>query len=220
MYLRECRGDKEDCKKLFFTTQSNKQYCDSKCRYNSILESNRKSRKKYYKRNKKKSILSQIGTTTLSKHPNPDFEREKTIVENEKKRTFHTTKYKKGLTNNYAWIDNCKTMEYGENQPIGIQQTHNYASFDDYYQFSISLFLSETPPCPECGATTQCKDLKRLDVCCTNPKCGLVIKAPILHNGFTLPELPAHKQLFSHEYKEKKRIYEQAKGEGSDEGGM
>ncbi len=172
MYLKECRGDKKDCKKLFFTTQPNKQYCDSKCRYNSILESNRKSRNKYYKKNKKKSILSQIGTTTLSKHPNTDFEREKTIIQNEKKRTFHTTTYKGKKTNNNIWIDNCKTMEYGENQPIGIQQTHNYATFDDYYHTSKHYLLKERGSCPDCGCKEHYKS--DIDVCCA--ECGLVLE--------------------------------------------
>ena len=89
IYLKECRGDKENCLKQFYTHQPNKQYCDSRCRYNSILESNRKSRKKYYQNNKKKSILSQLGTTTLSKHPNHDFEREKEIIKNAAKIPVH-----------------------------------------------------------------------------------------------------------------------------------
>lgn len=181
IYLKECRGDKENCLKQFYTHQPNKQYCDSRCRYNSILESNRKSRKKYYQNNKKKSILSQLGTTTLSKHPNPDFEREEEIIKNEKKRTFHTTKYKKALTNNNIWIDNTQTLEYGESQPCGIQNTHNYATFDDYYHTSKHYLLKDKGKCPECG----CPDNYKTDIDVSCAFCGLILEGNPKLMGWT-----------------------------------
>lgn len=229
---RECAwcGELFPVKSLF----SRDKYCD-KHKKEAMKSRKLKDRIRHYKRYKHIKEVNELGTGGLGKSlkiceplfylgvkiPFSEFVEEQRVIKNNCNNNNGVTRIYKGRkTNNNIWIDNCKTMEYGESQPIGIQNTHKYATFDDYYYFSISLFLDETPPCPECGATTQCKDLKRLDVCCTNSKCGLVIKAPILHNGFTLPELPAHKQLYSHEYKEKKRIYEQAKEGSGDEGGM
>lgn len=221
--MRKCAWCGEDfpVKSLF----SRDKYCDLHKKEAQKSKTLRR-RVKYYKQNKRREILRQIGTTTIGVKPNicsplfylgvkipfSEFVEEQLLIQKERKRNNSvTTIYKGKKTNNNVWIDNCKTLEYGEPQPTGIQNTHNYATLDDYYQFSISLFLTETPPCPECGAKTQCKDLKRADTCCTNQKCGLVIKAPRLHNGFVVPELPARKQLYSHEYKNKKLEWEKAK---------
>lgn len=159
------------CKNPFTTHIPNELYCSTEHRQEAIKESKRKHRNKIYKNNKKTSILSQIGTTTLSTHPNPDSEREIEIIQKEMKRTFSTTSSKKGIKNN-QWIDHQGEMEYGEIPPCGVLNTHNYASFDDYYQTAKHHLLTSKGKCPECG----CPDHYKTDMDVSCAFCGLVLE--------------------------------------------
>ena len=146
--------DKEfDVKSLF----SREKYCDEHKK--EAQKSNAlKRRINYYKRNKKREILSRLGTGNEGGHPNliqpltylgfnipyTEFIKEQQVIKNLLRYNNSVTVIYKGKkTNNNVWIDNCKTMEYGENQPIGIQQTHNYATFDDYYHTAKHYLLKD-----------------------------------------------------------------------------
>lgn len=165
---------------------SREKYCDEHKK--EAQKSNAlKRRINYYKRNKKREILSRLGTGNEGGHPNliqpltylgfnipyTEFIKEQQVIKNLLKYNNSVTVIYKGKkTNNNIWIDNCKTMEYGENQPIGIQQTHNYATFDDYYHTAKHYLLKDRGECPHCG----CKDhyKSKIDVSCA--MCGLVLE--------------------------------------------
>ena len=65
-------------------------------------------------------------------------------------------------------------MEYDRPAPLGIQNTHNFATFDDYVNTSITYKLQNRPDCPECGCNVHIKDLKHVNICCS--QCGLVLE--------------------------------------------
>jgi len=155
-----------------------------------------KRRINYYKRNKQHEILKQIGTTTMSVNPqlcepltylgadipNTEFVEEQLLIHKEVKRNNGvTTIYKGKQTNNNIWIDNSQTLEYGETQPCGIQNTHNYATFDDYYNTAKHHLLSDRGKCPECGCPDHYKSDK--DVACAF--CGLILETNPKLMGWT-----------------------------------
>lgn len=72
-------------------------------------------------------------------------------------------------------------MEYGEPQPCGIQRTHNYASFDDYYHTAKHHLLSDRGKCPECG----CPDHYKTDIDVSCAYCGLILETDPNKMGFT-----------------------------------
>jgi len=165
---------------------SRDKYCD-KHKKEAQKSRKLKDRVNYYKRNKKHEMLKQLGTTTMSVNPNlseplfylgvkipySEFVKEQMLIHKESKRNNGvTTIYKKGITNNNVWIDNSCHMEYGEPQPSGIQQTHNYASFDDYYLNAKYYLLKDRGSCPDCGCKEHYKSDK--DICCSD--CGLVLE--------------------------------------------
>ena len=128
-----------------------------------IIKPVRKARNKFYY--KHKDVLpSQLGTTTMSKHPNPDFKLEQQLIQNEKNRTCITTNSKRRIDN--TWIDYKGQMEYGEGQPLGIQQTHKDATFDDYVYTGRYYAMKGRSPCPECQSTEAVKDEKHCLISC------------------------------------------------------
>ena len=169
MVLKKCRW----CKKEFETEIPNKLYCNDEHRIEANKESSRKSTRKYYKNNKLSQILRVVGTTTISPHPKPDFEDEYIAIQKEIKKTFVSTS-SKGRQHNNTWIDYEGQMEYGHIQPLGIQNTHNFANFDDYVNTSITYKLQNRPECPECGCTIHIKNIKHVNIACS--ECGLVLE--------------------------------------------
>ena len=139
---------------------------------------------RYRRYNKKRSKVGQIGTTTMGQHPNPDFEIEAELVWKEKERILNVvTSYKYKGT---IWKDNKNfgIVEYGSSQPLGIQQTHPQASFDDYVQTSVSIWMTSQGPCPECESGKHLKDFSRCECAC---ECGLLLYgAP--HPSFKYPD--------------------------------
>jgi hypothetical protein len=146
-----------------------------------------KDRINHYKRNKKAVNVKELGTISLGQHarlcmplfylgvkiPFTEFIDEQKVIKNNCVNNNGVTGIYKGRkTNNNIWIDNCKTMEYGESQPIGIQNTHKYATFDDYYHTAKHYLLKDRGECPHCG----CKDhyKSKIDVSCA--MCGLVLE--------------------------------------------
>jgi hypothetical protein len=202
------------CGEEFEVNYGNEKYCCDKHRKEAWLESDRKRRRKYYKNNKKRVILSQIGTTTMSPHRNLNFAREIEIVRNEKKKIFVTTVYKG--KNNYfkGRIRFTQFIPKTDEVQLGTQQTHNYATFDDYVNNSVEYWMTNMGPCPECESKKRLKDLSRCDVSC---ECGLGI-AGAPHSRFKYPDntnkLP--KARYSHEYKNLKlKMKKDKKNEGS-----
>jgi hypothetical protein len=72
-------------------------------------------------------------------------------------------------------------MEYGEPQPCGIQRTHNYASFDDYYHTAKHYLLTGRRECPECG----CKEHYKTDIDVSCAHCGLLLESTTNIMGWT-----------------------------------
>jgi len=226
--------DKEfDVKSLF----SREKYCDEHKK--EAQKSNAlKRRINYYKRNKKREILSRLGTGNEGGHPNliqpltylgfnipyTEFIKEQQVIKNLLKYNNSVTVIYKGKkTNNNVWIDNCKTMEYGENQPIGIQQTHNYATFDDYYHTAKHYLLKDRGECPHCG----CKDhyKSKIDVSCA--MCGLVLEVNTKLMAWTNVDVReseiskrTREPLSVQDVAWSKYWNENRIGEGSDESGM
>ena len=180
LYLKKCRW----CGGSFTTKIPNKLYCSDKHTKEARKENVRKARNKHYTNNKKRSILSQIGTTTLSKHPNSDFDREKEIIKNELKRTCITTVYKGKSNYSKGKIRFTSLLPKSDEIQLGTQKTHNYATFDDYVQTSISYWMNSEGSCPECDSGNHLKDVSRCEIAC---ECGLLISgAP--HPNFVYPD--------------------------------
>lgn len=183
--MRKCAWCGEDfpVKSLF----SRDKYCDLHKKEAQKSKTLRR-RVKYYKQNKRREILRQIGTTTIGVKPNicsplfylgvkipfSEFVEEQLLIQKERKRNNSvTTIYKGKKTNNNVWIDNCKTLEYGEPQPTGIQNTHNYATLDDYYHTAKYYLLKDRGECPECG----CKEHYKTDIDVSCAECGLILES-------------------------------------------
>lgn len=205
IYLKKCRGLKKGCNHQFFTTQPNKLYCSAWCRRESILISNRNSRAKKLKNpdakkrkhSKKKgtkdypkyiaptSIIGYISPQTLN-YTNARFFNEIESVEKMKKQTFHYPKYKKGKQNNKSTADESGASSSLLNQ-------YQYLTVDDLYQLSTSYLKENNLKCPECGNKQNL--VERALLVCSNPKCGLVLGAPVLHPGFVLYDLTPIKKI-------------------------
>jgi hypothetical protein len=185
VYLRNCRGNKKGCSKKFFTEQPNKKYCSAICRYDSILESNRRSRKKNKNRKKEalrkkgtlkhniKSKIQLIGYISLESPHYLDamFFYVHQSIQNMKNETFHTPIYK----------GNKQVHTDGPSLP------YQYVTQDDLYDMSISYLKENSTKCPRCG----CKEniVERGLLICAGPECGLVLKAPTIHPGFEVDDL-------------------------------
>jgi len=193
----------------------------------------------YYKRNKKKEIMRTIGTTTNSPHvrlcdcltylgvkiPFSEFVEEQRIVQNiARGNNGVRTIYKKGITNNNVWIDNSCHLEYGEPQPSGIQKTHNYASFDDYYLNAKHYLLKDRGSCPDCG----CKEHYKTDKDISCSMCGLVLEVRTNLMAWTHQDIIDSEQTKNSLNQlsvqdvawNKYWIHNNGLGEGSDEGGV
>lgn len=197
IYLKKCRGRKRKCIKQFFTTQPNRQYCDSKCRYDSILDSNRKSRirkKSKYPEHKKRKHSKKKGTvddrdllspitiigTINPQTPNYNDARFYYVgiyLEKLKKQTFHYP-YSKGKQKNHS---------SNEDDDSPLTKQYQYVTEDDLHYFSTSYLKENGLRCPECGGNQNL--VEKAYLICSNHNCGLVIKAPILHSGFKVPDL-------------------------------
>lgn len=181
----------EWCNTPFDPTHWNQIYCEDH-REEAKKEKTRLRRRAYYQRNRKAQILSQVGTITMGPHPNPDPVRELEIVEKELKKISVTTVYKgktsynKGLTTftTSNFYKEGVVLEYGDLPPLGIQLTHNYATFDDYVATSVSIWMTSQGPCPECESGRHLKDFSRCETAC---ECGLLLYgAP--HPKFKYPD--------------------------------
>lgn len=114
-------------------------------------------------------------------------------------------------------------MEYGESQPIGIQQTHNYATFDDYYLNAKHYLLQDRGKCPHCGCKEHYKS--DIDVCCAD--CGLVLEIQTKIMGWTNVDVRESEisqrtiePLSVQDIAWNKYWMENSIGDGRDEGGM
>jgi hypothetical protein len=184
--IRKCAwcGEDFEVKSLF----SRDKYCD-KHKKEAQKSRKLKDRINHYKRNKKEVNVKELGTISLGQHarinhpvcylgfsiPFSEFIDEQKVIKNNSINNNGVTGIYKGeKTNNYVWIDNCETMEYGEPQPSGIQNTHKYATFDDYYYTAKHYLLKERGRCPnpECESTEHYKSDK--DICCAG--CGWVLE--------------------------------------------
>ena len=191
--MRECAwcGELFEVKSLF----SRDKYCDEH-KKEAQKSKTLKRYVKYYKKNKQHEIMRTLGTVTNSPHlkicdyltylgvkiPFSEFVEEQRIIKNIKKgNNTVSTIYKGKKTNNNIWIDNCKTIEYGEPVPIGIQQTHNYATFDDYYTTAKHHLLSDRGSCPECG----CKEHYKTEIDISCSECGLILETNPKLMGWT-----------------------------------
>jgi hypothetical protein len=166
------------CKRPFPTHIPNELYCSDEHREEAIKESKRKYKHEYDKKYAKSIEIERLGTDNTTKHPNPNFDRESEIITKLKEETFST------VSNKGRWIDHDGSfgrIEYGETEPCGIQITHNYASFDDYYHTAKHHLLSDRGKCPECGCPDHYKSDK--DVACAF--CGLILETNPKLMGFT-----------------------------------
>ena len=169
------------CKEEFEATR-NMKYCN-KHKEAAKREKRRERDRRYYQKNKYKKIVEQKGTTSLGPHmklikpitylgsniPFTEFLHEyKVIKNNSSKRVGRISKGKQ-----HRWYDNTN-LEYGEPAPIGIMNTHNYATYQDYHTFSVTIQLRNRKPCTECTDNNQVRDLKRAETTCKH--CGLVLE--------------------------------------------
>ena len=70
-----------------FTRKHNRQiYCSKECADEAKKQQDTKARLRWVNKNKKRLYQTQLGTRTISQHPNPDPEREAEIIRNEKQR--------------------------------------------------------------------------------------------------------------------------------------
>ena len=79
------------CGKEFERKHNRQIYCSKKCAQEGARIKDRKTKLAWFYRNKQKIYQTQLGTRTISQHPNPNPEREAEIIKNEKQRL--------GLTN-------------------------------------------------------------------------------------------------------------------------
>jgi len=188
----------------FDPTHWNQEYCVDH-REEAKKKTSRKTSRDYYNRNKKSQILRQIGTTTMGPHPNPDEGRELEIVEKELARISVRTVYKGKQQYSKGRTVFTQLVISADEIQLGTQQTHNYASFDDYVETSVSYWMTSQGPCPECESGKHLKDFSRCECAC---ECGLLLYgAP--HPSFKYPDdndenIPLCP--FSHEVKNKELI--------------
>jgi hypothetical protein len=183
IYLKNCRGLKKGCNHQFFTQQPNKLYCSAWCRHESIREKGknrvREYRKKYKNEGTLPKISKELGTQSKfkKKYEKPDpsylgvpikFFNLSLSIKDMKKETFVTT------------------SNEGEHSPIP-SLSYQGITYDDLYFLSTAYLKENNLKCPECGNRQNL--VERALLVCSNPKCGLVIGAPVLHPGFTLYDL-------------------------------
>ncbi|WP_281774199.1 hypothetical protein [Methanobacterium formicicum] len=206
IYLKNCRGNKKDCIQRFYTTQANKQYCSAWCRHESVRESWRKARNKQRSRNRLKDNLKDIGTFRFKELKDNysylgkeiPFYKEWIQITKLKKETFRTGSYK-----------GKQKDSQGESF-----LSYQYVSLTDLYFLSTSYLKENSIKCPRCG----CKKniVERGLLICAGSKCGLVLKAPPIHPGFTVPELTPKRKIaatvqdfppvdFAQKYRKKKQ---------------
>ncbi|AXN53398.1 hypothetical protein M1M16_gp17 [Methanobacterium virus Drs3] len=75
----------------------------------------------------------------------------------------------------------------------GVSPSYNYITLDDIYHFSTAYLKENGLKCPECSNTQNL--VERGNLICANPECGLILKAPIIHPGFTVPDLTPKKRI-------------------------
>jgi DNA-directed RNA polymerase subunit RPC12/RpoP len=173
-------GELFEVKSLF----SNDKYCNEH-KKEAHKENVRKARNVHYMAYKKVSILSQLGTTTMSKHPDPDFEEEHKLIQKEIKRNKGiTTVYKGKRTYNKGFTIFTQFPKINDTH-LGTLITHNYATFTDYSnQHTQNLFNQHITRCLECKSNFIEKDNKHATVNCVD--CGLVLLGPPI-DGITYP---------------------------------
>lgn len=178
-YCPVCRVEVEKkcewCGKPFIPNHGNEKYCNDEHKLEAKREKTRNRRNLYYKKNKGTAILSQLGTTTMSKHPNKDLDKEKKVIKNEIKKISVTTVYKGKYQ--YSKKSAKFTAQIQPTGQYGIQLTHNYANLNDYYQTALNYLINQkTDKCPECQERGVTKDMKHAEILCDN--CGLVLMGP------------------------------------------
>lgn len=187
IYLKECRGKKNNCIHQFFTTQPNKLYCSAWCRHEAIRDKGRKRvaafRKKYKNEGTGPKVPNWIGTNSNFKEeyeiPDPtylgipiQFYNESLSINDMKNETFVT----------------C-TSE-GEHSPIP-SLSYQGVTHDDLHAFSISYLKDNQVKCPECENKQNWIE-HALNIC---SQCGLVIKAPPIHPGYIVDDLLPKKKV-------------------------
>jgi len=221
--IRTCEwcGDEFIVKSAF----SQDKYCSDEHKKEAKKDKTNQRVRKYRKQNKLKDNLRTVGTTTISPHPMInsvmkmsctylgvyipylEFYEEQKLIQNERLRNTSVSTSSKGKRNNNFWIDYTGTMEYGSKQPIGIQITHNYANFNDYFNMAVSYWMETSSKCPECGSTHHLRDVSRAEISC---ECGLLLAGPphrsVTYPTDNYPNIPIAK--YSHEHKWKKRRVE------------
>ena len=181
MVLKICRW----CGIEFEAKYNREMYCDE---HKEIAKKDKtaKRRLEYYKRNKRKITTEQLGTGSLGPHliknqivtylggniPFTDFIDEGKLIHKNSCNSQSVTRISKS---NNTFIDYSGTIEYGTTQPLGLQNTHKGATFDDYVNMDITYKLQNRPECPECGSTIHIKNLKHINISCA--ECGLVLES-------------------------------------------
>lgn len=177
--MRKCAWCGEDfpVKSLF----SRDKYCDL---HKKEAKLERDRLKKRDKKNKSK-IMMRVGTDTTSPHlrlikpvtylgcdiPFTEFIQEQKVIQNLKKHNNRGS-----INSKNKWLDhdtNYGKIEYGETQPCGILNTHNYATLDDYYHTAKHYLLKDRGECPECG----CKEHYKTDIDVSCAECGLILES-------------------------------------------
>lgn len=209
IYLKKCRGLKKGCIKQFFTHTPQKQYCSSWCRHESVLESNRLARKKNYHKNKKRENNKHIGTTIERKLKSNitylggtkgfiwvckvvTYLGHNYLVVNKTKNQYDLLFYpeylriKKDQRETFL-TGNSKGKQKDPTGKVGPSLPYQYITEDDIFQFSISYLKDNQFKCPECGNRTHL--IEHALSICSNPECGLVVKAPPIHPGYVVDDL-------------------------------
>lgn len=202
MIKRKCAwcGEEFEVKSLF----SNDKYCDEH-KKEAKREKTFNRVRSHYKRFKHSVDINKLGTDNTGPHPIIDFGiarkytylgcyipgiefwREGNVIQKLLKSNKGVSVIYKGeKTNSNVWIDYQGQAEYGEPAPLGIQRTHNYASFDDYVNTSLGYLMQFRPPCPECGCRTHYREVKRATISCH--ECGLLLSGPPSLGRFSYPD--------------------------------